>query len=405
MTERFVTLVCAVGALALFLLLFVNPEEGFDRRKMVPRPTTEEVHGNGYHAAYAWVKASGIRAISLREHFNTLAARRDLAAQGNVLVVTLPGTEIFRITETRALQSWIRSGNTLLVLAALADAPDWATATGGINVGDLRVLSGLDFNPTPHAPRTSDSGIVSNGAHVYFTDVGQALPAAPSSHRDWRARVPYESFMLALAHERAWATDVIWTRISGEGRIVVVGAGSLFTDRALGLAGNARLFANMIGANLKPGGAVVFDDFHQGLSLAYDPQKFYSDPRLYMTIAVLLALWFAWVLGGTRLRVPVARIPAPREADLVRTSGGFLARVLGTDVAAQRLLEYFFRRMRWRTAAPHSASAWEYLDASAHVSAADLALLRRWHTQAYQGERVPLVRLYNLILAIDREIA
>jgi hypothetical protein len=407
MKERFVTFACALGALALFLLLFVNPEEGLSRRKDVPRPTTEELGGNGYHALYAWLQVSGIHAVSLRERFSRLSARHDLAPQGNVLVVTLPVRDFIFNREIALLQTWIRAGNTLIVVAALVDAPDWAGVTHGVNIADLKDLSGLDFNLKQRSPRDTSVAfsIVPNRAHAYFTGVDQAGVTAAPSRQDWTARVPYEGFMLALAHERASGKALFWTSLLGDGQIVVVGMGSLFTDRALGFAGNARLFANLIDTNLGPRGAVVFDDFHQGLSSAYDPAKFYRDPRLYMTVAVLLALWFAWVLGSTRLRVAPARIAAPREADLVRTSGGFLARVLGSDVAAQRLFEYFFRRLRLRAALSPNADAWELLDASARVSASDLAQLRHWHTRAYQGERVPLVRLYNLILAIDRQIA
>jgi hypothetical protein len=405
--ERFVTFACALGALTLFMLLFVNPEEGLIRHKDVPRPTTEELRGNGYHAVYAWLQASGIHAVSLRERFNSLVARHDLAPQGNVLIVTLPVSDFIFSREIALLQTWVRAGNTLIVVAALVDVPDWAAVTHGVNIADLKDLSGLDFNLKQQSARDSSVAfrIVPNRAHAYFTGVDQAGVSAAPSQQDWTARVPYEGFMLALAHERESGKTLFWTSLLGDGQIVLIGIGSLFTDRALGFSGNARLFANLIGANLGPRGAVVFDDFHQGLSSAYDPAKFYRDPRLYMTIAVLLALWFTWVLGSTRLRLAPTRIAAPREADLVRTSGGFLARVLGSDVAAQRLFEYFFHRLRLRAAASQSADAWELLDASARVGASELAQLRRWHTQAYQGERVPLVRLYNLILAIDREIA
>jgi len=61
------------------------------------------------------------------------------------------------------------------------------------------------------------------------------------------------------------------------------------------------------------------------LGANYDPAKFYRDPRLHMTIGIGAALWLAWVLGATRLRVPVTRAPVPREAELVRATGGFLA--------------------------------------------------------------------------------
>ena len=218
------------------------------------------------------------------------------------------------------------------------------------------------------------------------------------------ARLPNESFMLALAHEEGSARTVLWTRLLGSGRIVVCGLGSLFTDNALGLADNAQLLANIIGANLGSQGTVIFDDYHQGLSTAYDPEKFYSDRRLYLTGAVLLALWFVWVLGATRLRVPVVRIAAPREADLVRANGVFLARVLPRAAAARRLFEHFFRRVTLRM--PQSAaqvgalgSIWMPRHTSAQPSLRSFGAGMRRH---FAGERVPLVRLYNLIRRIEQ---
>jgi hypothetical protein len=405
--ERLVTLGCALAALLLFIVLFVDPGRGLDRRRNVPRPTTEEVRGNGYHAAYAWLAASHLRTVSLRDRFDTLFTRGDLARAGNVLVVTLPGTELYRIAETRPLQRWIRAGNTLLVLAALADAPDWATVSGGAIVGDLKVLSGLDFasadasEPRKLAPAT----LLPNLSHAYFAGVGWALAASPHPEEQWTARLPYAGFMLSLAHERATGNPVLWTSVAGEGRIVVCALGSLFTDNALGLADNAQLLANIIGANLAPRGAVIFDDFHQGLSTAYDPQKFYSDPKLYLTGLILLGLWFVWVLGATRLRTHAARVAAPREADLVRANGAFLARVLANDAAARLLFEHLLRRLAQHM--PQSSARggpWEYLHALAHLSSADLAQLERWHTRAFAGERVPLVRLYNLIRRIEMQV-
>jgi hypothetical protein len=406
MKERFVTLACALGALGLFIVLFVQPNRGLERRANAGRPTTEESRGNGYYAAYAWLAASRLRTASLRERFDALE-RGDFAPAGNVLVVTLPGTEAFRVAETRPLQEWIRAGNTLLVIAALADAPDWATAAVGVSVGDLKVLSGMDFDPAVRIQQREHSQptLLPNRPHGYFAGVRRAAAAAPRAASEWSARLPRDSFMLALAHEADTGKALLWTRFSGDGRIVVMGLGSLFTDKGLGLADNAQLLANIIGANLGRRGAVIFDDFHQGLSAAYDPEKFYSDPRLYLTSLILLALWFIWVLGATRLRIPVARIAAPREADLVRADGAFLARVLPRDAAARRLFEHFLRRVVLRMPSAGRSDPWEFLQASSHVSAPQVEQLRHWHTQACAGARVPLVRLYNLIQRIDGQIA
>ena len=191
------------------------------------------------------------------------------------------------------------------------------------------------------------------------------------------------------------------------GTVIVSGFGSLFSNRALGLADNARLLANIVTATVHPKGAVLFDDEHQGLAAAYDPAKFYNDPRLYGTIGVLAAVWLIWVLGGTRLRLPAMRMPAPREAELVRATGGFLARVLRPAAAARRLFEHFFRRLATRThrGAQGEGLPWEWLEHHPRLRRADVQQLRQWYAQAYSDRRVPLTRLHNLIVRTERQLA
>jgi len=158
---------------------------------------------------------------------------------------------------------------------------------------------------------------VPNGPHPYFEGVRTAVALSDYPWQAWAAKIPYDGFVFSLAHERETGEGVLWSRSLGNGRVIVSGLGSLFTNRALGLADNARLLANIVGATVGPRGAVLFDDLHQGLGTAYDPAKFYSDRRLYETIGILAALWLCWVLGSTRLPLPALRGPAPREAELV----------------------------------------------------------------------------------------
>jgi hypothetical protein len=221
----------------------------------------------------------------------------------------------------------------------------------------------------------------------------------------WTVKVPYDGFVLSLAHQRETGEGVLWTRPLGNGRIIVSGFGSPLTNRALGLADNGRLLANIVGATVGPKGAVLFDDVHQGLGATYDPAKFYEDRRLYVTIGILAALWLSWVLGSTRLRMPVTRAPVPREAELVRATGGFLARVLRPDAAARRIFEHFFRRVGER--APRSRGAgppWEFLERHPRISREDIGQLKGWYADACALRRVPLTRLHNLIVRVDRQL-
>lgn len=435
MKERWFTLVCAVGALALFVAMFVRREGGLDPRNSIPRPTTVERRGNGYNAALVWLNAEGIRAISLRDRFDRLAEVPGLPSTGNLLIVTLPSVASFNTEEFLPLDRWIRAGNTLLALAALSDMPDWAFTSGNATAGDLNLLSGLEFETVRNRERRlqkrrppvagkvpseeADSvladfrslatpqraTLIPNRPHPYFNHVREALALSDYSSHPWTVKVPYQGFVLALGRQRETGEGALWTRPLGEGRIVVSGFGSIFTNRALGLADNAQLLANIIAANVKEGGAVLFDDAHQGLGAAYDPQKFYKDRRLYVTVGILLALWLVWVLGSTRLRVPATRSVTPREAELVRAAGGFLARVLPTHAAARRLLEHFFRRVNQRTQQRHAEPPWELLERHPRVAATDLAQLKDWYADACAARRVPLGPLYNLILRIDRQTA
>lgn len=437
MHERLITLGCALAALLVCATLFRGEAPGNHR---VVRPTTAEREGNGLMGAMTWLRGEGIRTVSLRERLDTLAARRDVPATGNLLIMTLPTAIPFRLTELRAVDAWVRAGNTLLVLAALSDRPDWGRS-GPIFHSDLQALTGLDVEAVragsanaqaDAAPDTaaaadhrgSDAGarlleatralaqpqrgtLVPNRPHAYLRGVGSATAWSDYTPHPWAVTIPSKGFVLSLARERENGADVLWMRTESAGTIIVSGFGSLFSNRALGLADNARLLANIVANAVSPTGAVLFDDEHQGLTTAYDPAKFYRDPRLYATLGVLGALWFTWVLGGTRLRLPETRRTAPREVELVRATGGFLARVLRPATAARRMFEHFFSRLRAlrRRGGEDGNPPWEWLEQHPRLASEDVLQLKQWYAGAYSDQRVPLARLHNLIVRTQRRLA
>ncbi len=421
MRERLITLVCALGSLLLFAALFMRGEELDSRR--VARPTTIERHGNGLAGAMSWLEAEGIRTVSLRERFDTLAKRRDLPRAGNLLIMTVPVATPFRVQEAGAVDHWIRAGNTLLVLAALSDTPDWGRGGPSIH-NDLQLLTALDFEAVSRAVGSQNAAarmieasrelaqpqrgtLVPNRPHPYLRGVQSVVAWSDYPPQAWTVRVPRDGFVLSLAHQSETGEGVLWMRPVGSGTIIVSGFGSLFSNRALADADNARLLANIVGATVRSAGAVLFDDEHQGLAAAYDPAKFYNDPRLYGTIGVLAAVWLIWVLGSTRLRLPATRMPAPREAELVRATGGFLARVLRPAAAARRMFEHFFRRLSARThrGAQGDGLPWEWLEHHPRLARADVQQLKDWYARAYSDQRVPLTALHNLIVRTERQLA
>jgi hypothetical protein len=431
--ERLITLLCAIGALALFAIMFLNREGTSGSRFDAPRPITSERRGNGYHAAMTWLENEHFRSVSLRDRYGTLAMRDDLTPTGNLLIVSLPVRTAFKTEEFVPLDRWIRAGNTLLVMAALSDNPDWHADFGGYEQGNVPLLTGLEIETTKerdrrlarrgHPEKQDDvlepeprvvyreyreplrTTIIANRDHAYFDGVKEVIALSDYPRRVWTVKVPYQGFVLSLAHEKDTAEGALWTRPLGRGRIIVSGYGTLFTNRAIGLADNAKLLANIVSVNVGEKGTVLFDDGQQGISAAYDPAKFFADRRLYTTIGILVALWFVWVLGSTRLRLPASRNPAPREAELIRAAGSFLSRALPAHAGARQLIVNFFDRVRTRAGLSHDEPPWGLLERNARIDPADLVQLRRWSEDAEARRRVPLRPLHNLILRLDRQMA
>ena len=435
MKERLITLLCAFGALTLFAMMFLNREGMSGGRFDTPRPITSERRADGYHAAMTWLENEHIRSVSLRDRYGTLAKREDLARTGNLLIVSLPVRTALRTEEFVPLDRWIRAGNTLLVMAALSDNPAWHADFGGYEQGNVPLLTGLEVETTAerdrrlerraHPERLNDepeagaperepyreyreplrTTIVANRAHAYFDGVKEVIALSDYPRRVWTVKVPYQGFVLSLAHEKDTAEGALWTRPLGKGRIIVSSYGTLFTNRAIGLADNAKLLANIVSVNVGEKGTVLFDDGHQGISAGYDPDKFFADRRLYVTIGILAALWFVWVLGSTRLRLPASRNPAPREVELIRATGSFLSRALPAHAGARQLIGNFFHRVCTRAGVSHDGPPWALLERNTRIDPADLVQLRRWSEDAEARRRVPLRPLYNLILRLDRQMA
>src|ERR1700728_562427 len=115
MKERLVTLGLGACALALvWLVLF--PKPGGPQR--VPRPMTSGSNGEGYFAAFRWLKAAGVPTLELHKRFDQAGAGTLSAlGSGNLLITTLPYKAILNPAEYSALEHWIEKGNVVLIIA------------------------------------------------------------------------------------------------------------------------------------------------------------------------------------------------------------------------------------------------------------------------------------------------
>lgn len=415
MRERLVVLGLAAGALALFYALF------FPKPRMAAfelpdgLPLSTDSRPDGYLAVWQWLARERIPRVSLRlryDRMGSLLAR----PSGNVLLVTMPQRVMPREAELKALENWVARGNTLLIVAALDDRPWWAIGTSDALMPQrLRRLTGLHFSlPAGTGSLVAGSAVGKleirpNGKFPLLTAV-RRLETASYLSRPWRAGSVDERLPLALASRSDHGGPVIWAERSGAGQVVLCAVATLFSNAGVLRADNAQLLANIIAWSRGPGGAVVFDDAHQGLTAFYDAKAFFADPRLHATLGWLVVLWLAFVLGSQPLRPGGRERQRVDEASYVEASARYLAAVVRPAEAAQRLIEDFLQWLRARlrlepgSAGEPALAVWEWLESQPAVSAAERRELQASYAGACAGGRIDLTRLQNLLARLRRNL-
>lgn len=424
MKERLITLGLAVAALFLCYALFV-PKPAPENLAQ-SRPLSTDSGAAGYLAVWRWLQAVHIPAVSLRDRFERLAANKAQRRTGNVLFTTLPHKLPIRgEAEALWLDRWIERGNSVVIAAALDDTPAWALEGAGRLVEDVGRLARLklDTTETKEADGKNSSTaeklksalktlsasrevvIEPRGSHPLMAGVrtlklGSDLPASR-----WLAVPMDSSGVLQVAQVADGGNPVIWIKRQGSGQIVVLGVAGLFSNRDLGAADNARLLANLIGWLTEPGGAVIFDDAHQGAVDYYDATAFYKDPRLHRTLGWLVLLWFVFVLGIQRFR---GHPPDRQAADItafIGSSGDFFASVVTPPTAGARLLANFFNSIHRRLGTREDGSpVWDWLAAQATIERGDVMELQEIKSRLESGRRFNLPRLQSLLSQLRGKI-
>ena len=399
MKDRLVTAGGALLALAAAIAIFVA-----DGEAPATPPTAEQNGPNGYLALNRWLQASGVRTVSYRHSALEVGERE--AGNGHLFITALPHRQRLRTGEAEALRAWAGAGNTLLISVALNDTPPWAAGAAPTLMEDVEALVGLRFEPLADVellplwgPERIAIEPIGGQPAVAGVSALQAETAAPTSIWQPAAMVVAEGAWQAVARLADYDAEAVWHRPLGDGHVYLVALGSLLTNRGIGEADNGRFFANVANARLGPGGAAIFDDFHQGLSVLYAPSDFFADSRLHVSIAFLLALWLLYLVGTWNRLAPPAAAPAvPGQLDFVRAAGGFLARKLHRSDAARLLFAARFGRLAGRRVTL-AEPPWQRLADNGSLPAALVGALRDDYRQAAASRRVNLVRLRNRLRA------
>lgn len=432
MKDRLLTLALALGAFVAFYAVMAPKPSAPQERPT--RPISAEAGPNGYLGLVRWLEKERVPVLSLRERFGKLSEVPGLASNtGNLLISTAPHLYPIRDSEVWPLRGWIQQGNTLLVVAGLSDTPDWSMGEG-IDVAfleHLQAMTQMSFSQLPAdletaAPKPDDqlenddlaedaaslSEVVDAqakldepqrfemqpaGAHPLLEGVSKVSALSEYPTAKWDGWLN-DTGAMELAHDPDSGAPVLWLLPEGQGQIILSAYGSILTNKLLGDDDNARLLANIVRWSLRDGGKVIVDDAHQGMVAFYDPEAFFGDARLHVTLWWLFGLWLLFVIGSQRLRPAQSSWKPLDITGFVRATGGFMARVMRPAAAGQQMIAIFFNDARKRLGLTTDGSPlWDWLRAQPMVSSQDFERLQTVHAKLQQGRRVDLAQLHNLL--------
>lgn len=420
MKERLVTLFGGLFALYIVISLLTPPSQP----DYASYPLTVDRDQHGLALLYEWLADNKVPLHSLRQRYDDIQGLAKIPDTGNVMIISLPLKIEARKEEISSLRQWIALGNTVIILAAHGDSPNWAASKRtNILYPSFSLLSSLGFNISTKID-TDDAEDDEKTEVNNIDSLYKALKASEITEGALAsAGINNPSLQSILVMQRA-VNDLSWKLSSREyargsrvlltesennqiaamwqvriasGNAIISRYADLFSNQWLSKGDNARLFDTLMQQHLGENGYVLFDDMHQGLTELYNPDAFYSDSRLHNTLWFLFGFWLLYLVGySNRLAPPLTSPRKAHAADFIRVIGGLFARRLSNATTAVGLIQAFFNEVRQQYGLPmNSEPVWDLLDDAPRVNQQQLAALQTCYTRAQENKKQNLIKLHN----------
>ena len=385
-------LVAVVLLLALFVaggLLLGGRGTGAVRpagREDAPNPSYANDRASGSRGAFVLAQKLGYEPVPWREGWSRLSPE-----ENGVLLIVDPSVRQPAVTLTGLggdggedrtqldakdadrLRRWLRSGvghTAILLTSRLAASP------GGSN---------LSADDPPTFGDALDLIVESAATNTNQTEFAPLQPVRDTSgvlslHSESASRLRRtRPDGLALFGDSAGPVALVIP--VGKGRLVAVADGALFSNSQLPRSENAVFLANLLAHYGRPGGRVLFDEYHHG-DVSGAAGSVWEDLGRPLQLALiqlcLAALGLLLLLSGRfGPPVPAVRLIARSSADYVGSLASLYRRAGASQTALETLYRQFLRDICGRLALPPDVDLERLAAVAARRGQMDKERLRR----------------------------
>jgi len=326
----------------------------------VPDPSYTNDRATGTRGAFVWAQTLGYEPVPWRQSWSRLSPSEDgvllvIAPSVQETLVTLTGfngqngdkTQLTARDAAR-LRRWLKSGSghtAILLSSRLGSGQSGPKPASDepLSFGDALDLVAESASPdtgrtefAPLQPVADTQGILS-----VHSESGARLK-----------RTRPDGFALFGDSAGPLALEIP----VGRGRLIAIADDDLFSNGQLPRSENAVLLANLLARYGKPGGRVLFDEYHHG-NVAGADGSVWEDLGRPLQLA-LIQLCFAALGLGVLLAVrfgppvPLVRSAARSSSDYVGSLAGLYRRAGASQTALETLYRQFLRDICGRLALP-----------------------------------------------------
>ncbi len=419
MKDRLVTLVSVLAALLVVVLLFAPRA---NTEKPISLPTSEDTGNNGFKGLKAWLQREHVPILSWRKSLPSLLRQAQLAANGHVLLLSMPSVEKIQDQEWLALKLWLEQGNTVIMMVSAFQQPEWAKQQDGWleQLKHFFTRYGLTFDTeelTDEDSSNQDDSLsasvnrLQENIHAQIPVINSLTPSSTVFSLPKTVKLTTLTAPGLLAQKPDFSRThgpipvvtllrfdddqpAAWLIAHNNSRIVVILASDLFNNTRLASSDNALWFSSLLSHLRTESGTVIFDDYPFGLRDMYSSEQFFADPRLYQTLACILLLWLSYALGYSNRLAPVREKTARLTAlSVVDVMAGFFARRVDAQQLSRALISHLLSNIAKRRHFATEALALNWLSQIQQGENKDLHVIR----QVLAGQKISLIHLAKAV--------